>query len=930
MLMDWKKIEDALLLRNVSTANVPKVFKLDRDLPLEELQERFLNCILYGNYLEVIRYFDGSMLEHKSLVEAILTEDDLFLAIKSFLLCHLEDDGEEERGKTLPWRVFEVFALGIAYLELYSQCNYTGPELSRQERAIIDAAKEEETKAARFQLECDGNFAHHTADMPHLLLFSRIILSLLSNPSRGNWKQGITLNENGVIVPPTLEVDQQFRQELVNGLKSFTSLAWWNARAVVLHSRLLLSPSYDTIPTLWNEVTNSFQSALISYGAALPTYDLLKGDPIVDNHTITTWNKENRMIASKIWLEWGLACHHFAFTDKGKKKFHQSKEISQLDIYLTAALGKRTKYQREDIAQLILYAKSSFDESLPGTTTSKDADETTDKQHELKVGEEENPNEYEIGRRVLKETTTGEEVATREILLDQVNTGAAENIILEGGPRFQNPEEVQNGGSLHPLDQSIVLAFCLDVSNSNPIDGLTNEEMLPYVEKVLKQPINWMIHSTALLQRSWIEFERRKTADRAMLQIQALIDQHSTKLTITQSSYQSIEESAKIYERIEYIYNIIYPSQFELKKDLAIKYLQCQIFQSSLIYLKELQLWDEVVLCYQLMNKPAKAEMVVREQLKIVGETPYMMTALADITGNEALYERAWVLSQGRYPRAKRTLGKICYDRGDFQAAINHLNDALTVQPLVHTAWYLKGIACMRVEAWEDGIQAFVRCVQLESEVAEAWTNLGAIYMRQSDFMKAYHSFQEAMKSKSDDYRIIENLLTVTLALEKWKESIQHMNTLIDLRFKVLAKQQQTPSSSSATAAVVHYRELRFLAKLLPQLLQQHQLKKSHLFDDKFISPATTAVTSEEDETVSTAESEEKRREKIQGEYDVQTIRLTHLIEDFEKLCNKIVMTLRSDPDMCDIIAEFQGALGESRIAYDYRVKQVILPFKQL
>ena len=32
-------------------------------------------------------------------------------------------------------------------------------------------------------------------------------------------------------------------------------------------------------------------------------------------------------------------------------------------------------------------------------------------------------------------------------------------------------------------------------------------------------PSNWMIFSTALLQRSWVEFEKRRTTDRAMLQV---------------------------------------------------------------------------------------------------------------------------------------------------------------------------------------------------------------------------------------------------------------------------------------------------------------------------------------------------------------------------------------------------------------------------
>jgi hypothetical protein len=88
-----------------------------------------------------------------------------------------------------------------------------------------------------------------------------------------------------------------------------------------------------------------------------------------------------------------------------------------------------------------------------------------------------------------------------------VNTGYDENIVLEGGPQFsssgrerdENHKEIDFGGALHPFDQIIILALCLDVSNSNPVDGLTNEEMTPYIEKVLKQSNdrNWMIYSTA-------------------------------------------------------------------------------------------------------------------------------------------------------------------------------------------------------------------------------------------------------------------------------------------------------------------------------------------------------------------------------------------------------------------------------------------------
>lgn len=43
--------------------------------------------------------------------------------------------------------------------------------------------------------------------------------------------------------------------------------------------------------------------------------------------------------------------------------------------------------------------------------------------------------------------------------------------------------------------------------------------MFPYIQRVLDEPKNWMIHSTGLLERSWLEFEKRRTFDRALLQV---------------------------------------------------------------------------------------------------------------------------------------------------------------------------------------------------------------------------------------------------------------------------------------------------------------------------------------------------------------------------------------------------------------------------
>jgi hypothetical protein len=75
---------------------------------------------------------------------------------------------------------------------------------------------------------------------------------------------------------------------------------------------------------------------------------------------------------------------------------------------------------------------------------------------------------------------------------------------------------------LRPIDQCLLLAFTLNIKNSNPSDGLTSEQMSPFVTKVLEHPVNWMVHSMGLLLRSRLENRKSKTVERAVLQVQVM------------------------------------------------------------------------------------------------------------------------------------------------------------------------------------------------------------------------------------------------------------------------------------------------------------------------------------------------------------------------------------------------------------------------
>jgi hypothetical protein len=57
--------------------------------------------------------------------------------------------------------------------------------------------------------------------------------------------------------------------------------------------------------------------------------------------------------------------------------------------------------------------------------------------------------------------------------------------------------------------------------------------MTAYIDRVLKNPNNWLVYSTALLIRARLEALREKTADRASMQLNVLVDQFNDPETET-------------------------------------------------------------------------------------------------------------------------------------------------------------------------------------------------------------------------------------------------------------------------------------------------------------------------------------------------------------------------------------------------------------
>ena len=303
------------------------------------------------------------------------------------------------------------------------------------------------------------------------------------------------------------------------------------------------------------------------------------------------------------------------------------------------------------------------------------------------------------------------------------------------------------------------------------------------MERVLKHPIDWMIESTALLERAWLDFESSYSRDRAVLQMQALVDQHSSRLTLMQADAETVEGDATARERLARIDCVVHPPQWELKRDLAERYAALGVIESARVIFEELGLWGDVVDCLTRSGKKSKAEAIVRARLESPAEaTPAMHYALGDLTDDDACFEKAWELSGGRYARAKRMLGIRAYSRNDLEAACAHLEAAVAIKPLEAVgAWFRLGAARMRLARWQGAVDAFTKVVAQEPEEGEAWANMASVHLQMKHSDQAYHCLQEAVKTKRSSFKIWENLLTVCMDLGKHREACHVMAELLRL-----------------------------------------------------------------------------------------------------------------------------------------------------
>ncbi|KAI1653735.1 hypothetical protein F4813DRAFT_373273 [Daldinia decipiens] len=696
----------------------------------------------------------------------------------------------------------ETIRLGLASLGAFLQANVTGPILqgvSSVEAIFVSAFDREKsltelsngTKPADLDLsitslrrlclswlEVDGVSPYPY--IPHIELFclSRFIFT------------------TGLVLPtelPEVWSDSQ---------NSFSlHLSWTRLRIHLWHYKLITQPSlgpgslftksgrWTDVPTLQEIIEKSILEADISVTGSAETGQVSEK---------SQWPLEYRI---QYFLE-EAACHILLGNDaKAREALNLATKISGFSYALSGAPGKRTRFQEKNISQLVVLAKSHA--LFP----------TIPKQHHA-------PNATPIALPLNDDTLL------ENIEFDNHGTDSRASFLLPVELQDIKPDKQPQ---LLPEDHIVLLTEATIRDTFSPADSLTSEEILPFALRVIDdKSANWQTYTQALLVRSRIELNRSRTVERAVLQMQALVDQvivdmqetngldemrrqganepeatpDIPAIQVTPDSREGRQddlqkptsflpapkpaESASPQERLRYVNALSAPPRWHLESELAYAWTTVGSLVSALEIFKRLRLWAEVALC--LASSAAaddqegrgsggeeKARAIVRWRLfNRTSDANGAANPKDDYDGDDIEFDISSLKASDFYgserspppPNAPRLFCIL----GDMEDDPKHYQRAWDVSNgRFSRAQRSLGELHLRTQKWEEAREAYKLAVGVNRLSSEMWSRLGDIELRLGNFADAAEAFQRAISSANntsggEDARTWSNLGTSLLS----------------------------------------------------------------------------------------------------------------------------------------------------------------------
>ncbi|XP_044755228.1 tetratricopeptide repeat protein 27-like [Coccinella septempunctata] len=409
---------------------------------------------------------------------------------------------------------------------------------------------------------------------------------------------------------------------------------------------------------------------------------------------------------------------------KSNKHIDSAENILGIRYNLGGKLGKRTKYQAKDLAQMTLDVTLS--------------------------------DNYDIKRPPIHDFQVPKNITLNDdVRLDKI--------------QFVEPRE--NGVQLPNTEQKVLLTRVQEIIMARPKTELIEEEVLPFFDLILSQKNTWAVRVVTLMLRC--EYENSiRTINRKIAQCEEILECfRSSKPHVLNRFADVFSSGLKPMWKVQSVY--------------AEALRLMGLIKDSLNIYIAIQDWESVIVCYTLLGLRHNAAEVIKQQLD-KKETPKMWCLLGDATDDITCYEKAWELSNEKSHMARRHWGNFLFERKKYEECVPHFETSVAINPLQPPVWLRLGYAALQIQNWQLAATAYIRYTHLEPEGFQAWNNLAQAYIKMGHNKEAHSALAEALKYDFENWQIWENYLIVSCDISSYSNIIRAYHKILDLERKYI------------------------------------------------------------------------------------------------------------------------------------------------
>ncbi|GAV61758.1 TPR_11 domain-containing protein [Cephalotus follicularis] len=497
------------------------------------------------------------------------------------------------------------------------------------------------------------------------------------------------------------------------------SISWWLVRLLVTHQRILDERSSSLFDLL-----QVYMGETLNHFGTLEKVASYWGAKLNDG--------EASDIVAMAHLEAGILGNIYGLVDSCKKHFELAEVAARLQISVTGVLGFRTVHQVEPKAQMVLLTRTSLSETGGGYLPISPGIQTIDSG----VGEVSD---------ILK---------TPKLLETCEGSG------------------IQNGGAaapLNPIQQAVILGQCLLIEKRARHDDMQRWDMAPYIEAIDSQLSSYYILQCFrdILRVRW-ESTRGRTKERALQMMDKLVEGVN-------------KHHPEVAQRIPYCFVVYVPTIPALRKEYGDLLVNCGLIGEAITIFESIELWDNLIYCNCLLGKKAAAVELIKTRLSERPNDPRLWCSLGDVTNNDACYEKAVEVSNNRSARAKRSLARSAYNRGDYETSKILWESAMALNSLYPDGWFALGAAALKARDVEKALDGFIRAIQLDPENGEAWNNIACLHMIKKKSKESFIAFKEALKFKRNSWQLWENYSQVAMDVGNVVQALEAIQMVLEI-----------------------------------------------------------------------------------------------------------------------------------------------------